>query len=135
MRVTPPPEDVTPKFRTNSPIFWMSLAHLLEECKLFSTLRHYNLAKEKAAGVYLVVPEQIDFRSDAELSHHCECWSDFHFLMRPTEKELKENSREFSQVEAAAYQQRVDLIAGFALQIVSFHPMVLLQVTNHWLNG
>ena len=57
------------------------------------------------------------------------------FNLRPAENEPKENSREFSQVEAAAYQQRVDLVALFALQVVSFHSVVLFQVTNHWLDG
>ncbi|MGQ0761709.1 MAG: hypothetical protein ACT4OT_06785 [Acidobacteriota bacterium] len=33
------------------------------------------------------------------------------FAISPTENEPKENSQEFSQVEAAAYQQRVDAIA------------------------
>ena len=57
------------------------------------------------------------------------------FNLRPAENEPKENSREFSQVEAAAYQQRVDLVALFALQVVSFHSVVLFQVANHGLDG
>ena len=57
------------------------------------------------------------------------------FNLRPAKNEPKENSREFSQVEAAAYQQRVDLVALFALQVVSFHSVVLFQVANHRLDG
>jgi hypothetical protein len=53
----------------------------------------------------------------------------------PTKKEPKENSQEFSQVKAAAHQQGVDAITVFALQIVSFHPVVLFQVANHRLDG
>jgi hypothetical protein len=55
--------------------------------------------------------------------------------LRPTKNEPKENSEEFSQVKAAAYQQGVDAIAVFASQVVSFHPVVLFQVANHWLDG
>ena len=56
------------------------------------------------------------------------------FNLRPAENEAKENSREFSQVEAAAYQQRIDLVALFALQVISFHPVVLFQVSDHRLD-
>ena len=57
------------------------------------------------------------------------------FNLRPAKNEPKENSREFSQVEAAAHQERVDLVTLLALQIVSFHPVVLFQVSNHGLDG
>ena len=55
--------------------------------------------------------------------------------LRPTKNEPKENSQEFSQVKAAAHQQRVDAITVWALQVVAFHPVVLFQVTNHGLDG
>ena len=57
------------------------------------------------------------------------------FNLRPAENEPKENSREFSQVEATAHQECVDLVTRLALQIVSFHPVVLFQVTDHGLDG
>src|ERR1700730_5978491 len=57
------------------------------------------------------------------------------FDLRPAKNEPKENSQEFSQVKAAAHQQGVYAVAVFALQVVSFHPVVLFQVTNHWLDG
>ena len=53
----------------------------------------------------------------------------------PAENEPKENSQEFSQVEAAAHQQCVDAVAVGALQVVAFHAVVLFQVANHWLDG
>ena len=85
--------------------------------------------------VYLVVPEQIDFQTTKTLSRQRGREIDFQRLLRPTKNEPKENSREFSQVEAAAYQQCIDLVALLTLQVVSFHPVVLFQVTNHWLDG